>query len=161
EPSVPVTDGKPGKEVQIDTGWVGEYRDPVGKKRRFKAWIFTAVVSRYQFVYPIEHETTTEAIRACEAAWDFFGRIFEIVIPDNTRAIVERPDPLDPKIVRLFLEYSQHRSFYVDPTRVRKPKDKARVEGSVRYVRNDCFAGELLCNRDAAYARAVRWAREE
>ena len=161
EPSVPVADGQPGKEVQIDTGWVGELSSPDGKKRRFKAWIFTAVVSRYRFVYPIERETTTEAIEACEAAWEFFGGIFEIVIPDNTKAVVERADPLDPKIVHLFLEYSQHRGFYVDPARARRPKDKARVEGSVRYVRNDCFAGELLCDLEAARTRGVRWAREE
>ena len=161
EPTVPVADGQPGKEVQIDTGWVGEYVVAGGKKRRFKAWIFTAAVSRYRFVYPIHHETVVEAIEACEAAWEFYGGVFEVVIPDNTKAIVERPDPLDPKLVRTFLEYSQTRGFFVDTARVRKPKDKARVEGSVRYVRNDCFAGELLRDVEAARARAVHWAREE
>jgi transposase len=161
EPSVPVADGEPGKEVQIDTGWVGEYALGEGKKRRFKAWIFTPVVSRYRFAYPIERETVEEAIEACEAAWEFYGGVFEVVIPDNTKAIVERADPLDARIVRVFLEYSQARDFFVDTTRVRKPKDKPRVESSVRYVRNDCFAGELLRGVEDARTRAVHWSREE
>jgi hypothetical protein len=162
ELTVPVADGPPGKEVQIDTGWVGEYAaDPGGTKRRFKAWIFTPVVSRYRFVYPIARETTEEAIEACEAAWEFYDGVFEVVIPDNTKAIVEKADPLDAKIVFEFLEYSQKRGFYVDPTRARKPKDKPRVEGSVRYVRNDCFAGEVLHDVDGARARALVWARDE
>lgn len=162
ELTVPVADGPPGKEIQIDTGWVGEYAaGPDGKKRRFKAWIFTPVVSRYRFVYPIERETTEEAIEACEAAWEFYGGVFESVIPDNTKAIVEKADPLDAKIVLEFLEYSQKRGFYVDPTRARKPKDKPRVESSVRYARNDCFAGEILRDVEGARARALVWARDE
>lgn len=162
EATIPVADGPPGREVQIDTGWVGELVDgPGGKKRRFKAWIFTPVVSRYRFVYPIERETTAEAIEACEAAWDFYGGVFEVVIPDNTKAIVEKADALDPKIVVEFLEYSQKRGFFVDPTRAQRPKDKPRVEGSVRYVRNDCFAGEFLRDMEDARARALDWARNE
>src|SRR5688572_24603305 len=59
-----------------------------GEKRRFRAWIFTAVRSRHRFVYPTFEETTARAIEACEAAWDFFGGIFKVIIPDNTKAIL-------------------------------------------------------------------------
>ena len=47
ESPVPVSDGEPGKELQVDTGWVG-YLSPdlLGRRRRFRAWIFTPVVSR-------------------------------------------------------------------------------------------------------------------
>jgi len=38
--------------VQVDTGWVGWLTLPQGQKRRFRAWIFTAVRSRHRFVYP-------------------------------------------------------------------------------------------------------------
>ena len=63
-------------------------RCPSGKRRRFRAWIFTAVRSRHRFVYPTFEETTARAIEACEAAWDFFGGIFTVLIPDNTKAII-------------------------------------------------------------------------
>ncbi len=160
-PTVLVVDGEPGHEVQLDTGWVGWLQSPTGKKRRFKAWIFTAVVSRHRFVYPIRHETTVEAVAACEAAWTFFGGIFRVLIPDNTKAIVHTADPLTPRIVDAFLEYAQARGFHLDPTRVRRPKDKGRVERAVQPVRDDCYAGEVLPDLAAARARGEYWCRAE
>ena len=53
-PTLPVVDGKPGDECQLDTGWVLTLEpDARGKRRRLRAWIFTAGVSRHRFVYPI------------------------------------------------------------------------------------------------------------
>ena len=50
--------------------------------------------SRHRFVYPTFEETTARAIEACEAAWEFFGGIFTVLIPDNTKAIIVEADPL-------------------------------------------------------------------
>ena len=86
--TIPVLDGEPGQELQVDTGWVGWLTLPERKKRRFRAWIFTAVRSRHRFVYPTFEETTARAIEACEAAWEFFGGVFKVLIPDNTKAII-------------------------------------------------------------------------
>jgi len=135
--------------------------DARGRRRRFRAWIFTPNVSRYRFVYPCFGETTASAIEACEAAWAFYGGVFRVVIPDNTKAIITTADPLQPRLVPAFLEYAQARGFVVDPARVRRPQDKARVERSVPYVRDDCFAGEPLASREHARIRAVVWCREE
>jgi len=160
--TVPVIDGDPGQELQVDTGWVLQLLpDENGHRRRLKAWIFTPVVSRYRFVYPCLKETTASAIEACEAAWEFYGGIFRVLIPDNTKAIIHQADPLDPKIVLGFLEYAQARGFHVDPTRVRHAKDKARVERSVRDVRDDCFGGEHLGTIEDARLRAVFWCQSE
>jgi len=38
--------------------------DLFGKRRRPRAWIFTAVRSRHRFVWPCFEETTTTAIEA-------------------------------------------------------------------------------------------------
>ncbi|HWP65135.1 MAG TPA: hypothetical protein VNO26_04380 [Candidatus Limnocylindria bacterium] len=83
------------------------------------------------------------------------------MIPDNTGAIITTADPLQPRVVPAFLEYAQARGFVVDPARVRRPTDKARVERSVPYVRDDCFAGETLGTLEHARGRAVVWGREE
>ena len=70
-------------ELQLDTGWVGWLEpDLFGKRRRFRAWIFTAVVSRHRFVWPTFGETTGMATEACEEAWDFFGGIFKVLMFD-------------------------------------------------------------------------------
>jgi transposase len=161
-PSIPVLDCGPGEELQVDTGWMTLLvPDLFGKRRRLRAWIFTAVRSRHRFVYPCFTETTRDAIEACEAAWEFFGGIFKVLIPDNTKAIIGTANPLAPVIVDTFLDYMQDRGFHVDTTRVRSPKDKARVERSVQPVRDDCFAGENLHSLAEARAHARRWCLED
>ena len=155
--TIPVLDGEPGHELQLDTGWVGWLTLPQGTKRRFRAWIFTAVRSRHRFVYPTFEETTVRAIEACEAAWDFFGGVFKVLIPDNTKAIIIAADPLTPRITPAFLEYAQARRFHLDPARVRAPRDKGRVERAVPGVRDDCFAGEVLTTLEAARAWGRHW----
>lgn len=159
-PTMPVADGEPGEELQCDTGWVG-WLTLIGRKRRFRAWIFTAVRSRHRFVYPTFEETTARAIEACEAAWAFFGGIFKVLIPDNTSAIITKADPLAPRITTAFLEYAQGRGFHIDPARVRHPRDKGRVERAVQTVRDDCFAGEILTTLEDARTHARHWCRDD
>jgi hypothetical protein len=161
--TIPVADGRLGEELQVDTGWVGWLTLPLlaRTRRRFRAWIFTAVCSRYRFVYPTFEETTARAIEACEAAWEFFGGVFTVLIPDNTKAIIIDPDPLTPRITPAFLEYAQARNFHIDAARVRHPRDKARVERAVPGVRDDCFAGQVLTTIDEARTHAMHWCREE
>jgi hypothetical protein len=160
--SPPVDDCAPGAEVQVDTGWMRLTEpDESGKRRRFRAWIFTSVLTRHRFVYPCFRETVETAIEACEAAWQYFGGVFEVMIPDNTKAIVQRADPLTPQINAAFLEYAQSRDFVIDPARSKHPKDKARVERSVPDVREDCFAGEVLRTLEDAKARALHWTSKE
>jgi len=161
-PTLPVVDGEPGQELQLDTGWMGHLEpDLLGRRRRFRVFIFTAVRSRHRFVYPAFQETTERAIEACEAAWEFFSGIFRVLIVDNSKAIVDKADPLGAKLNRTFLEYAQVRGFLIDTTRVRAPRDKARVERSVPTVRDDCFAGERLFDLDQARAHARAWCFED
>ena len=160
--TIPLADGKPGDELQVDTGWMASLEpDASGKRRRLRAWIFTPGVSRYRFVYPCLQETTATAIEACEAAWEFYGGVFRTLIPDNTKTIVQVADPLEPRFTRAFLEYAQARGFHIDATRARHPRDKARVERSVSTVRDDCFAGERLIDVEASRVHSLHWCRDE
>jgi transposase len=161
-PTIPVADCDPGQELQLDTGWVGWMEmDLFGHRRRLKAWIFSAVRSRHRFVYPVPQETTASAIEACEAAWEFYGGVFKVLIPDNTKVIVDKADPLGARLNLGFLEYSQARGFKVDPARVRSPRDKARVERAVQTVTDDCFAGETLRSIEQAREHARKWCLED
>ena len=160
--TIPVADCGPGEELQLDTGWMTLLEpDASGRRRRIRAWIFTPVRSRYRFVYPVFAESTVTAIEACEAAWAFYGGVFRTVLPDNTKAIVQQADALEPRLNRTFLEYAQARGFHVDPTRVRRPRDKGRVERAVATVRDDCFAGETLRDLDHAREHARLWCERE
>jgi len=161
-PTIAVADGEPGVELQVDTGWVGSLApNAEGKRRRFRAWIFTPNVSRLRFVYPCFQETTASAIEACEAAWAFYGGVFQALLPDNTKAIVQHPDALSPVFNPTFLEYAQARGFAIDPARVRKPQDKGRTERTVPFVRDDCFGGEEIPDLETARLHALRWCVED
>jgi len=62
-----VADGEPGEELHVDTGWTTMLTpDDRGRRRRFRAWIFTPSVSRDRFVDPWFAEATATAIEACE-----------------------------------------------------------------------------------------------
>jgi transposase len=160
--TVPVVDGEPGEELQLDVGTIALPEPGAdGRRRRVKVFVFTPNVSRYRFIYVAEREKTDDAIRACEAAWDFYDGVFATILVDNAKAIIEKADPLGAKVNRIFLEYAQARGFVVDTTRVRDPKGKGRVERSVRHVRDDCFAGETISDVETAMRRGLYWCEHE
>ncbi|MDP3064493.1 MAG: hypothetical protein Q8O40_14985, partial [Chloroflexota bacterium] len=78
-----------------------------------------------------------DVIEGLEAAWALFQGIPRILVPDNMPAAVAGPDPLYPRLTRGFLEYSQHRGFFVDPARVRHPRDKGHVSYCTSPLRFD------------------------
>jgi transposase len=86
--------------------------------------------------------------------------VFAVVIPDNMKAIVDKADAIDPKLNDAFREYAQARGFAVDPTRIRSPRDKPRVERCVPYARSNFFAGEQFRDIGDCRARAKQWCAE-
>ena len=118
--TVPVADGKPGEEVQIDFGYLGMIGDG-DRRRKLHALVFTAVLSRYCFVF-LTFSQTRAVIAGCEAAWSFFGGVFKVLIVDNLKPVVDKADRLEPRWNREWLEYAQARGLVVDPARVRSPK---------------------------------------
>src|SRR5205085_1526188 len=56
-------------------------------------------------------------------------------------------------------EYAQARGFHIDPARVRRPKDKPRVERAVPFARASFFAGERFIDLADAQRRAEEWCR--
>jgi len=157
-PTVRVDDGEPGGELQVDFGRMGLLTDAAtGKRRVVWALIFTACFSRHSYVYLSYRQGLEDVIRGFEAAWTFFGGIFAVVIPDNMKSVVNKVDPLKPLLNERFLEYSQARDFEIDTARVRKPKDKPRVERAVPYVRESFWEGEDFESLEQAQKQAVWW----
>ena len=158
--TVPVVDGEPGGEVQVDFGRLGYLVDATGRRRLLRALIFTAVCSRHMFVWVTHRETLEDVIAGCEAAWAFFGGVFRVMVPDNLSPVVASADAVAPRFTDAFTEYAQSRGFVIDPARVRHPQDKPRVERTVAYVRGNFFAGEEFRDLADAQRRAERWCRD-
>ncbi|MST32045.1 IS21 family transposase [Acidimicrobiaceae bacterium USS-CC1] len=156
--TVPVADGEPGSELQVDFGKMGLIFDPeTGRRRVVWAFIFTAVFSRHCFVWLSFNQTLETVIDGFEQAWSFFGGVFKVVIPDNMSTAVTTADNIDPRLNQAFVEYAQDRGFVIDPARVKTPTDKPRVERVVPFVRNNFFAGEQFIDLADAQRRAVIW----
>jgi transposase len=159
--TVPVLDGDPGVELQVDFGRLGLIPDPArGSRRVAHGLIFTAVFSRHMFVYPTHGQTLSEVIAGFEAAWVFFGGVFKVAIPDNLKPIIDQADATEPRFNDAFREYAQARGFAIDPARVRHPQDKPRVERMVSYVRSNFFAGEQFADLADCRDRAQLWCAE-
>lgn len=158
--TVRIVDGKPG-ELEVDFLELGGFVDGNSEPQTMHALLCTAMYSRHQFVWPCLRETQKDFIEGLEAAWKFFGGVFPVIVSDNPKAVVDVPDPVAPKLNLAFVEYAQARDFLVDPARIKSPKDKARVERQVQYVRNDYFRGERFRSVQEARIEAVRWCLEQ
>lgn len=160
-PTVRLADTAPGEVAQIDFGLMGRLRDPETQRTR-NLWVLvvTLAYSRYQFVWPSFEQTTAAVCAGLDAAWRFFGATARVLLPDNMSAIVLRADELAPTLTPAFLDYVQARGLFVDAARVRSPKDKARVENQVAYVRESWFDGETFSDLETTRTSAATWCRD-
>ena len=91
-------------------------------------------------------------------AFEFLGGVPEILVPDNLKAGVTNPCRYEPDINPTYQELAEHYGTVVIPARVRRPKDKAKVESAVflaeRWIlaalRNHTFFGLDELNRAIA-----------
>ena len=155
--TTPVDDGPPGGELQVDFGYLGLIPAGDGRRRKLRALVFTACFSRYLFVYLTFSMTLEEVIAGCEEAWEFFGGVFRVLVPDNMSPVVAKADAVNPRLTREWLEYAQARGFVTDPARVRHPRDKPRVEAGVKFVQGNFFAGESFLDLADARAKKAAW----
>ena len=100
------------------------------------ASIFVAVLggSNYTFAEATWAQDTAGWLRGQVDMFEFFGGVTEIVVPDNPKAAVKRPDYYDPELNVSYQEWAEHYGVAVIPARVRRPKDKAKVEVAVQLV---------------------------
>lgn len=151
----------PGEVAEMDFGRLGYITDlESGKRRLVWALIIVLGYSRHSFVWPLMRQQLGDIIEGLEAAWAFFGGMPHYLVLDNFPAAVAGPDPLNPRLTRGFLEYTQHRSFIADTARIRHPQDKPKVERHVDYVRGRFFKGGQFRDLLDLRSQAVKWCLE-
>ena len=101
-----------------------------------KAEVFVAVMgaSNYTFVMALNSQKIDDWILGHVKAFEFLGGCPEIVVPDNLKSGVTKACRYEPQIQSTYAEMASHYGIAIIPTRVRKPKDKAKVEGGVLLV---------------------------
>ncbi|MHB8277790.1 MAG: hypothetical protein ACYDIA_09080 [Candidatus Humimicrobiaceae bacterium] len=76
------------------------------------------------FVYITFRQDISAVISGFEATWAYFGGITKLVIIDNLKPAIKKPDRVSPIINKSFLEYAQARGFTPDPANVGHPRGK-------------------------------------
>ena len=100
------------------------------------AQIFVAVLGASSYTYA--EATWTQAlpdwIGAHTRTLEFLGGAPEIVVPDNPKTGIDRACRYEPDVNVTYAEWATHYGVAVIPARVRKPRDKAKVEVGVQVV---------------------------
>lgn len=154
-------DCPPGVEAQLDYGHLGYWTDPASGKRR-RVWAFAMVLacSRHMFVRPTLVMDQRAFTEAHVAAFAFFGGVPRRLVPDNLRTGVDKPDLYDPKINRSYAELADHYGVLVDPARRGEPRDKARIERPMPYIRDSFWRGRQFTSLTEMQTAAVDWCRD-
>jgi transposase len=125
-----------GEKLFIDFAGptVGIVNPDSGELRR--AHIFVAVLgaSNYTYACATQAETQGDWLRGLTQALRFIGGVPALVVPDNPRALIARPDRYEPELNRAAQACATHYGMAILPARPRKPKDKAKVEVGVQIV---------------------------
>ncbi len=97
------------------------------------AQIFVMVLgaSDHTYVEATYTQKTRDFIGSNIRAFEYFGGAPEVLVPDNLKSGVNLASKYEPVISQTYRELADHYGSVVIPTRVRKPKDKAKVENGV------------------------------
>ena len=116
-----------GQTVPIVDRMTGEVRE---------AEIFVAVLgaSSYTFAEATWTQSLPDWIGSHVRAFEFFEGVTEIVTPDNPKSGVTKPCRYEPDLNPTYQDMATHYNVAIIPARVRKPKDKAKVEAGVLLV---------------------------
>lgn len=116
-----------GQTVPIIDRSTGEVRE---------AQIFVAVLgaSNYTYAEATWSQSLPDWIGSHVRTFRFLGGVPELVVPDNLRSGVSKAHRYEPDTNPTYQDMASHYGVAVLPARVRKPRDKAKVEGGVLIV---------------------------
>lgn len=107
-----------------------------------EAQIFVAVLgaSNYTYAEACWTQSLPEWIMAHVHAFRYLGGVPALLISDNLKAGVSAAHRYEPEVNRTYEALGEHYGVAILPTRVRKPKDKAKVEKGVQDVERRILA---------------------
>lgn len=131
----------PGEVAQVDFVYAGKRYDPERGVMR-KTWLFVMTLgfSRLLFGDLVFDQKIETWVDLHVAAFEYFGGIPRVIVPDNLEAAVIRAAfgvDGDPTLNRTYRELARHFGFQIDPTPPNDPKKKGKVERDGGYVKRN------------------------
>jgi len=102
-----------------------------GEIQQAQLFVATLGASNYTYAEASFSQDLPSWIQSHVHAFEFFGGVTEILVPDNLSSGVSHACRYEPDINPTYQDLSEHYGTVVIPARVAKPKDKAKVENAV------------------------------
>lgn len=148
----------PGEEAQVDYGDGPMVRDPVsGKYRRARLFVMTLGYSR-KSVRLLTFQSSSSIW--CELHEKAFRRLtgsVRVVVLDNLREGVLKPDIYDPSLNPLYRDVLAHYGAAALPCRVGDPDRKGKVEAGVGHAKKTPLKGQRFESLEQAQAYLDHW----
>lgn len=102
----------------------------------FEAEVFVATLgaSNYTYVEAFPSQGKEDWLEAHANAFEHFGGVPKLLIPDNLRSAVTKADRYEPRINESYQKLANHYQTAIMPARPYKPQDKGKVENAVQLV---------------------------
>lgn len=112
-----------------------------------QAELFVAVIgaSSRTYALAVASQQIPDWTRAHIGAFEYFGGVPEVIVPDQLKSGVKTSCRYDPEINPVYAELCAHYSVVVIPARPLEPRDKAKVENGVLNAQRRILA--VLRNR--------------
>lgn len=125
-----------GEKVFVDySGKKPEIIDlKTGEIRSVELFVMCWGASHYFYAEAQESQDLENWTMGHVRAFEYFGCVPRLVVPDNLKSGVDKACIYDPDVNRTYQQLSQHYGFGVLPTRPAKPKDKSKIESGVLIV---------------------------
>ena len=123
-----------GEKLFIDFSGDGiDIIDPkTGEVTSAKLFVATLGASNYTYVEAVRREDLPTWVQCHVNALRYFGGATELWVPDNPKVGVTKADRYEPELNPTYRDLAEHYGVAVIPARVRRPKDKAKVEVAVQ-----------------------------
>jgi transposase len=100
------------------------------------AAVFVAVLgaSNYTFAEATTGQDLRNWIGSHMRAFEFFGGVTQVVVPDNLKSAVKHPSYYEPDLNPTYRDLGEHYGVAIIPARPYRARDKAKVEVGVQVV---------------------------
>ena len=153
-----VIETAPGEECQVDYGSGPLVRDAdSGKYRRTRLFVLTLGYSRKAVRLLTFRSSSQIWAELHEKAFRRLGGVTRVVVLDNLREGVLKPDVYDPALNPLYRDVLSHYGSVALACRVRDPDRKGKVESGVGHAKKTPLKGQRFESLDQAQAYLDHW----
>lgn len=111
-----------------------------GEIREAQVFVAVSAASNYTYVEATWTQSLSDWISSHRRTFTFFGGVHELIVPDNLKSGITRPCRYEPQPNLTYLDLANHYGTAILPARVRKPRDKAKVEKGVQDIEHQILA---------------------